>query len=68
MRPEDCKVFTPRHTMMGFPEAHQCSYCEEAMQVCDNCGGDWHEDEHVMRKCNNPKFKRSPAERKALTE
>lgn len=46
-----CKDFKPRESEAGGMERHQCPDCYEPMEVCDNCGGDYHEDPKVRLKC-----------------
>ncbi len=45
-----CKGFVPRYGYFGL-EQHSCPDCGELMQVCDNCGGDYHADPQIRAKC-----------------
>lgn len=49
--PAECHSYRPRHTVLGYPEQHQCPECGEPMGVCDNCGGDYHELAEQRSKC-----------------
>lgn len=47
----ECRDYRPRYNALGYPEQHQCPECGEAMGVCDNCGGDYHELAEQRSKC-----------------
>lgn len=58
IKPKDCKIFIPRYGSFG-KEGHSCPDCGEAMQVCDNCGGDYHEDAKVRLGCPSKRLNNS---------
>ena len=59
MKPSECKKFVARHSPFGGKEQHTCPDCGEPMEVCDNCGGDYHENPEIRKKCSSKRLNNS---------